>query len=172
VDFSGISFNKDHTLQAAARDAATGLKLIALAACLNVTVIGFAAAAPALVPTLAFVAVGLVAVGAGAYGAYLAAHALDWPGFITIAMALGALVPYLRFICLIVLAVFSIDLIRNAGDLFFLLRGRCGSGPRPGHRPARKRARTGARRTPAFVMIPGPKCLARLPRVGMGSSRP
>jgi hypothetical protein len=118
VDFSGISSNKDHTLQAAARDAATGLKLIALAACLNVTVIGFAAAAPALVPTLAFVAVGLVAVGAGAYGAYLAAHALDWPGFITIAMALGALVPYLRFICLIVLAVFSIDLIRKAGNLF------------------------------------------------------
>ncbi|MET0289047.1 MAG: hypothetical protein ABW178_05425 [Pseudoxanthomonas sp.] len=137
MDFSNISFNKDHKIQAAAKDAATGLKLIALAASASLVAACLAIIA-SLLPgqatmlTLIGIALGLFAFCTGAYGAYLAAHALDWPAFVIVAIVLGALIPYLKGICFMVLAVFSIDLIRKAGYVFSFfapLRKRATAGP-------------------------------------------
>jgi len=124
MDLSNVTFNKNQKIEAAAKDAATGLKLLTLAfvASIFATVIQIAAEnLQNPIINLAVVALYVLAFGSGVYGSYLAANALDWAGYITGAIVLGALVPYLKLILFIVLAVFSIDLIRRAGYKFSFL---------------------------------------------------
>jgi hypothetical protein len=123
VDLGNITFNKNHKLEAAAKDAATGIKLVTFAFLASAIAIGLAILASRSQTqstglALASFVLSFFAFAAGGYGAYLAASALDWAGFITGAIVLGAIIPYLKFICFIVLAVFSIDLIRKAGYKF------------------------------------------------------
>ena len=123
MDLSNITFNQNHKLEAAAKDAATGIKFVALAFLTSAIAIGLAVFAarsqtPSSGLTLASFALSFIAFAAGSYGAYLAASALDWSGFITGIIVLGAIVPYLKFICFLVLVIFSIDLIRRADCRF------------------------------------------------------
>lgn len=123
MDFSNITFNKNHKLEAAAKDAATGIRLLALAfitSTIAIVLAVFASRSQASSSPLSLVilALSFIAFATGGYGAYLAASALDWSGFITGAVVLGAIAPYLKLICFIVLVVFSIDLIRKANYKF------------------------------------------------------
>lgn len=123
MDFSNITFNQNHKLEAAAKDAATGIKLLTLAFVTGVLaiVLGLLASRTQTSDTLltiASFAFSFIAFAAGAYGAYLAATALDWAGYITAAIMLGAIIPYLKFLFFIVLLAFSIDLVRRANYQF------------------------------------------------------
>ncbi len=120
MDLSNVTFNKNHKAEAAAKDAASGMRLLLVGFVINL--LGLAVA---IALTRDFVSAGLatplpwmlmlIGFVATAYGAYLAATALDWAGFITIGIVLSMLIPYLKFIAIIVLIAFSIDLIRKAG---------------------------------------------------------
>ena len=119
MDLSNITFNKDHKLEAAAKDAATGIRLMTLAFIASGVAFGLAMLASAshdlgALSTVVSLAFSIIALGAGAYGAYLAASALDWAGYITGVIVLGAIIPYLKFACFVVLMAFSIDLVRKA----------------------------------------------------------
>jgi MFS family permease len=123
VDLSNITFNKNNKLEAAAKDAATGIKLLALAflagaIAMILAVLSDRSQISGTVFSIVSFAFSFTAFAAGAYGAYLAACALGWSGFITVAIVLGAIIPYLRFTCFVVLVVFSIDLIRKADYKF------------------------------------------------------
>ncbi|MBD9480503.1 hypothetical protein [Pseudoxanthomonas sp. PXM02] len=123
MDLSNITFNKNHKLEAAAKDAATGIKLLTLAFAAGVLAIVLALVASQAqtsntLLTIVSFAFSFIAFAAGAYGAYLAATALDWAGYITAAIMLGAIIPYLKFLFFIVLLAFSIDLVRKAGYVF------------------------------------------------------
>ncbi|QWP76927.1 hypothetical protein J5226_00495 [Lysobacter sp. K5869] len=119
MDLSNVTFNSNHKLEAAAKDALLGLRLLVLAFLTSIATVGLAIMAATmelpgpwgLVATLLTV----VAFVAGAYGSYLAASALDWSGFITGVIVLSTIVPYLRLICIVVLLFFSASLIRKAG---------------------------------------------------------
>lgn len=131
MDLSGIAFNPNHKLEAAAKDATTGLRLVLLAFVASLAALGLAMAATAIEMSgiWAWVGFGLsvVAFVTGAYGSYLAANALDWSGLITGVIVLSTFVPYLQFICFIVLLSNSISLIQKAGyrvSLFGPLRKR------------------------------------------------
>ena len=120
MDLSSITFSANHKLEAAAKDAATGIRLLALAflasaAALALDIFAASTGTSGLLISLLTVALLLLAFAAGGYGAYLAASALDWSGFITGVVVLSVFVPYLKFICFIVLVVSSIDLIQKAG---------------------------------------------------------
>jgi len=125
VDLSNVTFNKNHKLEAAAKDATTGLRLMAFAFAASILGTGLsvtAAAAPDPgILGLAGWALTIAAFVAGAYGSYLAASALDWSGLITGVVVLSTFVPYLRLICLAVLVFFSLSLIRKAGYRISLL---------------------------------------------------
>lgn len=132
MDLSNVTFNQNHKLEAAAKDAATGIKLLTLAFVAGVLaiVLGVVAElAPNTLLSVVSLVFSFVAFVAGAYGAYLAATALDWAGYITAGIMLGAIIPYLKFLFFIVLLAFSIDLVRKA-DYAFSFFG-----------PLRKRAR-------------------------------
>lgn len=123
MDLSNITFNKDHKIEAAAKDAATGIKLMTLAFVASVIAIGLAmlasrsqASGPGI--TVASYVLSFIAFASGGYGAYLAANALDWGGSITGVIVLCAIIPYVKFLCFIVLVVFSIDLVRRANYVF------------------------------------------------------
>ena len=124
VDLSNITFNQNHKLEAAAKDAATGIKLLILAFVASVIAIvlavlaGRAQATPNTLLSIISFAFSFIAFAAGAYGAYLAATALDWAGYITAGIMLGAIIPYLKFLFFIVLLAFSIDLVRRANYEF------------------------------------------------------
>ena len=122
MDLTNVTFNQNYKAEAAARDAATGVRQLLLAFALGVAIIGvaFAAKEQAGLSLLLF-ALYLTCFAAGAYGSYLAASALDWSGFITAAVILGALIPYLRLVCFAVLIAFSLELIRKAGYRFSLM---------------------------------------------------
>ncbi|BAV99694.1 hypothetical protein [Lysobacter enzymogenes] len=119
MDLSNVTFNKNHKLEAAAKDATTGLRLMVFAFAASILGTGLsvtAAAAPEPgVLGLVGLALTLAAFVAGAYGSYLAASALDWSGFITGVVVLSTFIPYLRLICLALLVFFSLSLIRKAG---------------------------------------------------------
>lgn len=121
MDLNNVTFNPNQKLEASAKDAAAGIRLLAVAFL-----------ASAVLPALSFFAVAvetsgnsvmalfsiplaLLVIGAGAYGAYLAASSLGWSGFITAAVVLCAIIPYLKLVCFAVLIAFSIRLIRKAG---------------------------------------------------------
>ena len=46
--------------------------------------------------------------------------ALNWASYITVGVVICALIPYMKLLLFIVLAVFSINLIREAGFVFSL----------------------------------------------------
>lgn len=123
MDLSNITFNQNHKLEAAAKDAAAGIKLLTLAFGVGVLAIVLGLAAeraqtPNTLLTIVSFAFSFIAFAAGAYGAYLAATALDWAGYITAGIMLGAIIPYLKFLFFIILLAFSIDLVRKAGYEF------------------------------------------------------
>lgn len=119
MDLSNVTFNSNHKLEAAAKDATTGLRLMLFAFLASVAAVGFAIAAamPDIPGPWGWVgtALSVAAFVAGAYGSYLTATALDLSGFITGVIVLGVLIPYLRFICLIVLLALAVNLIHKAG---------------------------------------------------------
>ncbi|ALN89774.1 MULTISPECIES: hypothetical protein [Lysobacter] len=131
MDLSNVTFNSNHKLEAAAKDATMGLRLLALAffASIAATSLGISVAELDLPGYFAWLSTGLsvAAFVAGAYGSYLAASALDWSGFITGVIVLSMFIPFLRLICMIVLLSFSVSLIKKAGyrvSLFGPLRKR------------------------------------------------
>jgi len=125
MDFSNVTFNKHHKREASAKDASTALKLLLLSFATSLLLMGVAAAvspaqASGVVFMVAAIAVGLLSFAAGGYGAYLAASALNWASYITVGVVICALIPYMKLLLFIVLAVFSINLIREAGFVFSL----------------------------------------------------
>ena len=120
MDFNNISFNTNHKIEASAKDAATGMRLLLLAFLASTVILALSILAvftetSGTIMSLFSLALSVVAFAGGAYGAYLSANALGWSGFITAAIVLCAIIPYLKLICFIVVIVFSINLIRKAG---------------------------------------------------------
>ena len=125
MDFGNLQFNQNHRHEAAARDAASGVRLLILAFLLSITtgvvmLIGQTSSPDnAIIPAVLFI-FSVVSFVVGAYGTYLTADALNWSGFITGGIILSFLIPYFRVVAFIVLIVFSISLIRKAGYKFSL----------------------------------------------------
>jgi hypothetical protein len=119
VDLSNVTFNKNHKIEAAAKDAITGLRLLVFAFLASILATGLVVVAAAAPDPGALGWVGsaltVAAFVAGAYGSYLAASALGWSGAITGLIVLSTIIPYLRLICIVVLLFFSVSLIRKAG---------------------------------------------------------
>lgn len=127
-DLSGISFNRHHKREAAARDAAAGLRWI---------IVGFLLGLASLFPSLVLLlmadhAPGLLASGlglglmvlavaafaCGAYGVYLMMDALGWSGLVTAVVICLLAVPYVKLLVMIVIAVLASNQIRDAGYRF------------------------------------------------------
>lgn len=119
MDLSNVTFNKNHKLEAAAKDAITGLRLLVFAFLASILATGLVIVAadahdPGALGWLGS-ALTVAAFVAGAYGSYLAASALGWSGAITGVIVVSTIIPYLRLICIVVLLFFSVSLIRKAG---------------------------------------------------------
>lgn len=118
MDMSGVSFNKNRQQEAAARDAANGMRLLMLAIVLGMAGLALEVASRFVSLPLAGMASLVLFLGSaavGMYGSYLAATALGWASYITVAILLCALVPLLKELLFCVLIVLSINLVRSAG---------------------------------------------------------
>lgn len=118
MDMSNVSFNKNRQLEASARDAASGMRLLMLAVVAGVVGLAVEVASRFIALPLAGIVsmvLFLVSVGAGMYGSYLAATALGWASYITVAILLCAVLPLLKELLFSVLILLSINLVRSAG---------------------------------------------------------
>ncbi|KAB7762487.1 hypothetical protein [Xanthomonas maliensis] len=125
MDVSQLTFSRDHAAHARARDAGTGLRLILLACAASaiafiLLLLPAGGHGPSTAVAALCVALGLAAAGCGAYGSYLTATAVGWASWITAAVVLGALLPYLKLVFFAVLAVQALTRIRAAGYAFSL----------------------------------------------------
>ena len=121
MDFSNISFNPNAKAEAAAKDAATGARLLILGLSVGFASLLFALFFP-LQESLAVV-ISITAIAASvisAYGVYLAASALGWEGLVTWIIIFSVFIPYLKFIPIIILIAYSMDRVRSAGYKFSL----------------------------------------------------
>jgi hypothetical protein len=120
MDLSGFTFNPNQKREAAARDAATGVRLLLLA--IPASVMAMIATLILHDTALSLLAGGitLTSFALGAYGAYLVASALDWAGFINLFVVLSVFVPYLKFLVFIVLIAFGVRAVNEAGFRFSL----------------------------------------------------
>jgi len=126
-DFSGVTFNRDHRRQSAAREAAVGLRYLIASFALNIVALA-AAIGLALAPragdsvllALALSALVFVAFACAAYGIYSMMDGLGWSGAVSGVVILALLIPYAKLLVLIVLGVLGLNLIRGAGFRFRL----------------------------------------------------
>ena len=140
-DLSGISFNRHHKRESAARDAAAGLRWI---------ITGFLLAIASMVPSFVLLimsdrAPGVLASGlglglmilafvvfaCGAYGVYLMMDALGWSGMVSTLVICMFAVPYLKLVVMIVIAVLASNQIRDAGYRFSMTGPLRRRGPPP-----------------------------------------
>lgn len=124
-DLSSVRFNPDARRQSAAREAAIGLRyLIASMAmsALGLVLTVIAAAAPDGMGLLSLLALALVfvAFACGAYAIYSMMDALGWSGAVTGVLILSTLIPYAKFVVLIVVGAKALDLVGKAGFRFSL----------------------------------------------------
>lgn len=121
MDLSNFQFNPNQKREAAARDAASGVRMLLLA--IPASVVAMVAMFVLSDTLLALLALSLtlVAFALGAYGAYLVASALDWAGFINLFVVLSAIIPYVKFLVFIVLIAFGLRAVREAGFRFSLV---------------------------------------------------
>ena len=119
MDLGSIQFNPNHKIEASARDASEGMRFLiigfgASAISVLVSLFGMAGVFPSGLVTGVLIALWFVSL-AGVYGAYLAANAFGGPGVGLVAIVVGAIIPFVKFVIFIVLLAMSIDLIRRAG---------------------------------------------------------
>lgn len=125
MDFGNVKFNKNHKIESAAKDASTAIKLLLLAFATGLVAVCIALFAghtqtTSTIASIAVTGLSLVSFAVGGYGAYLAASALGWASYITVAIVVCALIPYLKFLVFISLTVFALNLVREAGFTFSL----------------------------------------------------
>ena len=125
-DLSSVRFNPDARRQSAAREAAIGLRYliasIAMSALGLLLTVVAAMAAPDGMGLLSLLALALVfvAFACGAYAIYSMMDALGWSGAVTGVLILSTLIPYAKFVVLIVVGAKALDLVGNAGFRFSL----------------------------------------------------
>lgn len=120
MDLREFSFNPNQKREAAARDAAIGIRW--LLAAMPASVIAFACQLLLADTALAGISLALTifAFALGAFGAYLVAGALDWAGYINLFVVISAFIPYVKFVLFIVLIAFGLRAVREAGFGFSL----------------------------------------------------
>jgi hypothetical protein len=125
-DISAVMFNRNHKAQAAAREAAIGVRLLLAALLMDVVAIGVALATQTISPgepglfAIPILVLTVLSFGCGAYGTYALMVALGWTWAFAIPVILGLLIPYAKLIVLVLLAARCLWLIDKSGLRFRL----------------------------------------------------
>ena len=127
ADLSNIQFNKNQRTDSAAIGVISATRILLVALVLNIAWVvaatlpsspafeSFAAIAPYATVALAF-----AAFCCGAYGVFSLAESLGWKGYISAAIIIGFLIPYVRIVLVIVMIAKGMSVVAASQYRFSL----------------------------------------------------